>query len=433
MEALMLDRIPEEQTLSEQAMPERAMPEQTLADRFRSSRIGRSVAALALSVGLGGAGELAFADSSSAAETQPQTTEVSLASQLPNNVSLTFIGSESHSSVSASDVADGKVTVLSYIRANGLPKEYVNHNRCFWKSGVYNSGETINGPSHPTSANQVAWFYDSRDTYVCHVPKSLSPTGLAKAGNMGPNGQIVDDCGNFIMTTPPKKVIRGKVELVKSFAHAKLNIHAKAQAEAIGHDQNGQVCGTAEAEADAHLKVNVKQYLKHKGAAAVRFYDKLLGKADAHAHAKVNCGASTTVITKEATPPPQTPPTPPVTPPEQAPTESLVETMLTTAEPLFTNSPEQLCVDAEQINTDASGNSSTSVPNVTFNVVSGEGTVSGTFGDQDGDPNHVCATFTSGPDVGQSEIDAVASSNDGGTEPAVTQQFTIATMQDSGF
>jgi hypothetical protein len=125
-------------------------------------------------------------------------------------------------------------------------------------------------------------------------------------------------------------------------------------------------------------------------------------------------------------------PTPPITPtPPQTPTESVTETELTTSEPVFPDSPEQLCVDAEQVNTDSSGHKSTSVPVVTFKVVSGEGTDSGIYGDQDGDPNHLCVTFTSGPDYGQqSEIDATASSNDGGIEPPVVQKFTIATQQD---
>jgi len=130
--------------------------------------------------------------------------------------------------------------------------------------------------------------------------------------------------------------------------------------------------------------------------------------------------------------PPGPPSTPPNTPPTQTPTENITETKLTTAEPVFPNSPEQLCVDAKQINVDSSGNESISVPVVGFAVASGEGTVSPPFGDQDGNPNHLCATFTSGPDFGQiSEIDATAVSNDGGTEPPVVQQFTIAVQQDT--
>lgn len=125
---------------------------------------------------------------------------------------------------------------------------------------------------------------------------------------------------------------------------------------------------------------------------------------------------------------------PPPSPPGRSPTESITETKLTTAEPLFTNSPEQLCVQAEQTNTDSGGNQSTSVPIVIARVVSGEGSVSGIYGDQDGNPEHVCATFNSGPDVGQSEIDFTASSNDGNPNvPPVIQRFIVATQQDTGF
>lgn len=130
------------------------------------------------------------------------------------------------------------------------------------------------------------------------------------------------------------------------------------------------------------------------------------------------------------------PSTPPETPPQQTPTESITNIELSTAEALEPNASERLCVDAEQVNTDASGNQSTSVPIVNFEVEPGsEGTVSNTYVDPtDGDPNHVCATYTSGPDYGQQAyVDAIASSNDGGTEPPVKQQFDLAIMQDTGF
>ncbi len=140
-----------------------------------------------------------------------------------------------------------------------------------------------------------------------------------------------------------------------------------------------------------------------------------------------NCSTGTTTVI-ETTPPPVvvvvTPPNQPPQPPTQPPQESISISPLTTAEPLFTNSPEQLCVNAQF------SPSNGAVPSVTFRVVSGEGSVGSTYQDADGIPGHDCAMFESGPDVQSSVVEADASGDN--ATPEATQ-FTLPTQQDSGF
>lgn len=282
------------QTIDQPAVeqPMIGQPEQNAGfmDSIRNTWFGRNAAKLAIAAACFGGGELALANAASA-DGAPVT-----AGELPSTVTLTIPGAENvdtapgSGSATASDFANGRVTVLSYIRANGLPKKFIDKNRCFWADGGYNSGETINGPVHPTNANQVKWFYDPRETYVCHVPKSLSPTGLAKAGNKGPNGKLVDDCGNFWSSKPPEHVVQGRVELVRNAAKAKIRVSAQSAIEAVGRDSNGNVCGTAEASASARAFVSLREYVKTRGKTAVKLYGKLFARVRTGASVSVTCG-----------------------------------------------------------------------------------------------------------------------------------------------
>lgn len=306
---------------------------------FRGSRLAQYAAGFAMSaVFMGASAEAADASNVS---TPPAITS---ARELPPGMTLFFSSSESHSRVSASSVATGAVTILSYIRAQGLPRKYVTPQNCFWSNGGENTGETIYGPSHPTSVNQVAWFYDSRETYVCHVPRSLSPTGFAKAA-----------CGNFFIpsTKPPENVhvINGKVIMVRNRANAKVTLNDSISVTAIGHDQFGNVCGEATASAQAHETVKLKQYVKSgegRGNIAVRLYDRIIGKLGLKASAEVNCGTTEVVITQSGSPSPT--PTPSPTPPPP-PTVTFVQQPPAFEQP-YENTTEQVDVTASAPNND---------------------------------------------------------------------------------
>jgi hypothetical protein len=88
---------------------------------------------------------------------------------------------------------------------------------------------------------------------------------------------------------------------------------------------------------------------------------------------------------------------------------------------------EQLCVDAEY--SPANGGT----PVVTFAVTSGEGKIEGgadgTYQDSDGNPDHQCAKFDNGADIGESTVTATAT----GDNATASTQFKVTTQQDSGF
>ena len=275
-------------------------------------RVARAIVAgvSALGIGIG----LAESATGAGAETHITTSapeHIKSAADLPDGVTLKFPGSEivyestseSHSSVKASDVAKGKLTILSYLKANGVPKKEITYPNCFWSvRGGMNSGTTIYNPNHP-KLSQVEFFKDDRPTLVCK--DSASPTGYEKAGNHGPNGTIVDNCGNYFIPfgKPPEHVtyVNTPVILEKKFSD-KMDISVKASALAIGRDASGRICGEAEATAKASEQVSVEGYLKSgegTGNEAVEEFNSVTTELSAEASAHVNCGTTVIVIEKK--------------------------------------------------------------------------------------------------------------------------------------
>ncbi len=284
--------------------------------------VGCTLAASGIGIGLGEASTGAGAATQVTAVTAGAK-PITSAEKLPKGVTLNFPGSEkvyestseSHSTVTASDVAKGKITILSYLNANGVPKKEITTTNCFWTPGGWNSGDTIHSPEHPT-LGQVKFFKDDRPTLVCR--DSASPTGWEKAGNHGPNGTVIDNCGNYFIPfgKPPEHItyITTPVILEKSFKD-KMDISVKATALAIGRDQFHKICGEASATAKASEEVTVEGYLKSgegKGNEAVKEYDSVTGELQVEAKAHVDCG-DTIIVIEEQTPTTTTRPKPTTT------------------------------------------------------------------------------------------------------------------------
>jgi hypothetical protein len=211
-----------------------------------------------------------------------------------SGVTPTVVSSSTNASVvgakaSASDVATGKVTILSYVKAKGLTKRQVRNSHCrtigagtnvpvFW-----NSGRGANG--------SLYWFRDSRTTRVC--------------GNRKVN------CGNFVRYTRPKShVVTGRVVMVRSLASVKVRLHAYAKVEVTA------TCGSASAEAESVINISLKQFVKANGNATQSLYDKVVAKATAKASAKIECVVTppVTTTTPGTTTTTTTTTTPPVSP-----------------------------------------------------------------------------------------------------------------------
>jgi hypothetical protein len=98
-------------------------------------------------------------------------------------------------------------------------------------------------------------------------------------------------------------------------------------------------------------------------------------------------------------------------------------TMLTTAEPVFQNSPELVCVRTSD---------STTGGVVTWKILNGPGSIpEKSIPDPQGDPTVECSTFESDSTIGSTTIEAT-DTNPNGSVPA-SADITISTQQDSGF
>jgi hypothetical protein len=233
--------------------------------------------------------------------------QVTNPAQLPDTVMMSIAGSQ----VKASDLATGKVTVLSDMLLKKGVK--VNSKNCFWtKKGQvwYNGGYGANGTQYV------------KETVSGKLCKSKhSPTGLVKVAG----GHTGRRCFNAAKVgKAPGPVVTGRVIWVRSLMKVKVTIKASVSVTAIGHDQvTGQECGRATARASSSLRVRLSSYLKVKGRmnnAAVRFYARIQSKASAKASASVDCGSIIIVVHVPSSP--EQPPVPPTTPPAKDGTQT---------------------------------------------------------------------------------------------------------------
>jgi hypothetical protein len=248
------------------------------------SRSLRAFLALAIAVGV-----LAFAGLASANggnHTPPP------AAQLPSTVTLSVAGANA----TASDVATGRVTVLSYVMARGLSHRVIHQSKYRWVGAgtnvpvYWNSGRSASGG--------LFWFRDTRRVKIYRVGHSWRKAR----------------CGNLIRFTQPKAhVVHGRVIVVRSFATATVKIRATATSNAVC--SAGLSGASANATATAIAKVSLRSYLRSKGAASVKLYATVSAKASASASAQVSCVSGTVTTTVVVPPPPTPPPAPPVTPP----------------------------------------------------------------------------------------------------------------------
>ena len=249
----------------------------------RSGRLGRVLAIGMSALAVAGASELKNADTAEANSSSPEITNI-------QTKVLAQVGSRSYSVDSAT--AKSSVTFLARVRANGLPKKYRTAKNCYWdKNGGYNSGTTIHSPAKPKRVKDVKWFRDNRQTYVCRVPKNISPTGLAKA-----------NCGNFWKDRPPQvRLIKTPVVMVRSWAKAKVNVSAESSAEARAQCTSPDglayafAYGRGRGYAAARIKLSTFAKARGRGSVLASVSGSASGKASSSAvsQAEAYCASST--------------------------------------------------------------------------------------------------------------------------------------------
>lgn len=212
--------------------------------------------------------------------------------------SLTFSGVVLGGQASASDIDNGKVTILSYINPNGLAladvKKMTAQGKCRW------IGEGTDVPVFTNSgarngSGPLGKFKDTRRTFVCHTGKG--PSGWQKAYDVA-NGKKEHPCANYIWFGITGPLIKGRVIVVRNAASIKMHLHATAHVVLVA------VCGKAEASGFGDVVVSLTDFIRTRGnkQARLQLGGSAVGKAVAKASASISCTVggtppTTTVVT----------------------------------------------------------------------------------------------------------------------------------------
>jgi hypothetical protein len=218
--------------------------------------------------------------------------------------------------------SSNSVTILADVMLKAGTE--INSPKCHWVKEGWNSGESANGE---------LWWFKDHHMYVC--PNKNSPTGWVKVKG----GMTGRRCYNPVKVgEEPKKVVTGKVKLVRSFGKFKVTAKAKAEEEATG------TCGKAKATAFARGVAFGLTKIQAQGNAKVVANAKARASAYAKAVAILQCAPP-------ATPPPATPPTtPPSEQPKAEPESPYVN--LETIQEVETNEERLICAHVESPHSD---------------------------------------------------------------------------------
>lgn len=186
------------------------------------------------------------------------------------------------------------VTVLQNVKIKGTPKHLVRkaekQNKCF------NVGK---GTAHPevwtegyNIDKQQKFGLDTRKSRVCRIGGKLVRVA----------------CDNEVRFGKPKNAVEGQTLFVKSFSKTKINVKAKATAQATCKVGGAEASAYGEGEASGRVYARTLVRGKGKGKTLTSILGEASGKASADAKAQVSCSSETAVIV--VTPVPPTPPTP---------------------------------------------------------------------------------------------------------------------------
>ncbi|MDB5161380.1 MAG: hypothetical protein JWO96_760 [Candidatus Saccharibacteria bacterium] len=192
--------------------------------------------------------------------------------------------------VSASDVASGKITILADDTVKGGLKAVQIHSpRCHWTNGPWGNS-FIDGNGHRV------WYTETVPGYLC--PSKASPTGLVKVKG-GKTGRHCLNPAKEGMQMPGP-VVTGTVISFRSFAHVTIPLKAAVAVEV--HD----TCGSAQASATAAATISLSAFVRAKGNVSADTFGQVIASLSTSAKANINCAPPTTVTTTTPAPPPST-------------------------------------------------------------------------------------------------------------------------------
>ncbi len=248
----------------------------------REAIYGGVAVAAAVAVGMGSAPEQAVAQ----ADVMPD-----LALPAP---SLKITATFGNKQASAESVSNGSITVLENMRASGTPKAAVR--RAEARQACFDVGK---GTEHPVFWNKgrnvskgEVFGKDTRKSRVCRIGGKL----------------IRVLCDNEVRLIEPSNSVKTPVVFVRSFAHTKLQVKAKAFAVAKCETAGASAYAVAEASASGSVYARTFVTGKGRGKTTAAIAGEANGKASALAKVRVSCKGEEVVILTKKPPVPMKPP-----------------------------------------------------------------------------------------------------------------------------
>lgn len=249
---------------------------------------------------------------------------VSNPANLPDTVTASFKTETSYANVKVSDVAKANVTILSNVSAKPLPKRLVRRLERKGACKTFDGKETTIY-TYGLGEDGGTYGRDNRKSRFCKI-----------------NGQWIRvKCRNpaVINEVPEDRVRLGRVLFVKSFANAKITL--KAESVASVRCAEGGATAEGYGRAVATSTARLRNFVRTKGAAAVRIYGKAHGEAYTEAQASAKCEQTDSQTTFTGDNPPPPPPPPPPTPQNRPPRGEMAP-----PQHLYSQGLGKICVDS---------------------------------------------------------------------------------------
>lgn len=388
-----------------------------IMDRLRNTRLGQAAAALVLTIGLGGAGLMESASASADAPAPNVSFALGIASA--NESANLTLNANATTSVIGNVIIGEDVHPEATIPAKG----------CHFYKNFTNTEKNAEGVLVP---------FPDHNAELCPNPNKKErdegyPDIKVRGGGSG------RDCGNPARPNIAPHLVTKVLTLPK--LDIDVTLQGSAQVEADTE------CGFAEADVNVKEQVNLLTLLRMSASQQRALLAKLKNSVTGKVEASGNCAPAAPVApVTPVTPVTPVIPPPPVTPPTCATTPTLPGcetppsiTPETTAEPVILpqlgdsiSSTEQLCVLA------ASNPTSDGTPTVAMKVISGEGTMSGSYQDPENSaPGNICATYSTVLDQTPGNVTVEATATDTTNvvpaDQTANATFMFATQQDTGF
>ncbi|MEX2014663.1 MAG: hypothetical protein WD885_01900 [Candidatus Saccharimonadales bacterium] len=226
---------------------------------------------------------------------------IALAVALALSLSSSGVKANEPYTVTAEDVSVSELSHKGTILEDVKMHNGINHKKCHWVKGGYNSGRSVDG--------SLKWFHDPANAKICR--SANSPTGWIKVKG----GQTGRNCGNPYKPQgpPPGEVVNGPVVMVRSFNNMNMSATARASVdlkEEIVCPDGSKLTAQATGLAVAKVKITRQMLVSAQGNTdnlEVQLKDSAKAKAIAQAKGKIEATCGSTHVEEPEPAPPEEP------------------------------------------------------------------------------------------------------------------------------